>query len=41
MKADPLADGIMLGGGLLLLWGLAWTLSATGKSRAEPSGATP
>jgi hypothetical protein len=41
MKADPLADGIMLGGGLLLLWGLAWSLSATGKSRAAPSGVTP
>jgi len=35
MKPDALADGIMLGGGLVLLWGLAWTLSVTGRSRAR------
>ncbi len=33
MKPDPLVDGLMLGAGLLLLWGLAWSLSAVGRQR--------
>jgi len=34
-KPDPLLDGLMLGGGLVLLWALAWTLTRT----AELKGA--
>ena len=34
-KPDPVLDGLMLGGGLVLLWALAWTLTRT----AELKGA--
>ena len=35
MEPDPLADGLMLGTGLVLLWALAWSLSSVGKARAR------
>ena len=34
MEPDPLVDGIMLGAGLVLLWALAWSLSAIREARA-------
>lgn len=31
---DPLLDGLTLGGGLVLLWALAWTLTKTAELKA-------
>ncbi len=34
-EPDPVLDGVMLGGGLVLLWALAWTLTKTAELKAQ------